>query len=89
MPDSIPTQGMGPGRGMGPPRMGRKSMALNKGRGRGNSGAGTGGPSGKDPKMLKKGMGPFGHGRLPAVDKDGDPFTKRSPWKKPNNNSFF
>ena len=85
MAGSIPPQGMGPGRGMGPPRMGRKSMSLNKGSGRG----GSGGPSGKDPSLLKKGLGPFGHGRVPSVDKDGDPFTKRKPYKKPGNNSFF
>ena len=95
MPGSIPPKGMGPGRGvgpgksigpgksMGPPKMGRKSMALNKGSGRG----GTGGPSSKDPSMVPKGIGPFG--RIPNVDKDGDPFTKRPPYKKPGNNSFF
>ena len=90
MAGSIPPQGMGPGRGirpqaMGPKKSGRKSTALNKGKGRG----GTGGLSGKEPSLIKKGMGPFGHGRKPSVDKDGDPFTKRSPWKKPGNNSFF
>jgi len=37
--------------------------------------------------MLPKGHGPFG--RIPNVDKDGDPFTKRSPTRKPGNNSFF
>lgn len=79
MPDSIPPQGMSPGRGLGPGR----SM------GPGRIGRKRGGPSGKDPSMLPKGLGPFGHGRLPSVDKDGDPFTKRSPWKKPGNNSFF
>jgi hypothetical protein len=42
---------------------------------------------GKDPSMVPKGHGVFG--RVPNVDKDGDPFTKRSPNKKPGNNSFF
>jgi len=46
-----------------------------------------GGPSAKDPGMLPKGQGSLG--RIPNVDKDGDPFTKRSPNKKPGNNSFF
>lgn len=85
MPDKIPPQGMGPGRGIGPSRTGRRSMALNKSSGRG----GTGGPSGKDPSLLKKGLGPFGQGRVPNVDKDGDPFTKRPPYKKLGNNSFL
>lgn len=73
MPDSIPPQGMGPGTSMGPGKMGRKKL----------------GPSGKDPSLLKKGLDPFGRGRVPNVDKDGDPFTKRRPLKKPGNNSFF
>jgi len=42
---------------------------------------------GKDPSMIPKGHGVFG--RVPSVDKDGDPFTRRSPNKKPGNNSFF
>lgn len=71
MPDSIPPKGMGPGRSMGPGKIGRKRI----------------GPSGKDPSMIPKGVGPFG--RIPNVDKDGDPFTKRQPYKKPGNNSFF
>jgi len=37
--------------------------------------------------MIPKGRGVFG--RIPNVDKDGDPFTRRSPHKKPGNNSFF
>jgi len=37
--------------------------------------------------MIPKGHGVFG--RVPNVDKDGDPFTRRSPHKKPGNNSFF
>ena len=89
---------------MGPKKAGRKSTALNKGMGRGGTGGLNGkGPMlerggksafssqspGKDSSLIKKGMGPFGHGRKPDVDKDGDPFTKRSPWKKPGNNSFF
>lgn len=73
MAGSIPPQGMGPGKGMGAGRIGRKRIA----------------PGSKPPSMLKKGLGPFGHGRLPSADKDGDPFTKRSPYKKPGNNSFF
>ena len=89
MGDHIPPSSMGPGRGigassMGPDRMGRK----------------LGGPSmkgpnlerggkslGKDPSMIPKGHGVFG--RIPNVDKDGDPFTKRSPNRKPGNHSFF
>lgn len=42
---------------------------------------------GRDPYMVPKGHGVFG--RVPNVDKDGDPFTRRSPLKKPGNNSFF
>ena len=94
MGDHIPPSSMGPGR-MGPGRTsGPSSMGPGKiGRKR------LGGPSGKgpslergkglghDPSMIPKGHGVFG--RIPNVDKDGDSFTKRSPNKKPGNNSFF
>ncbi|MGF1472816.1 MAG: hypothetical protein ACFB50_13890 [Rubrobacteraceae bacterium] len=81
----IPPKGIGPGCGMGPGR----GLGAGKSMGPGRIGRRRSGPSGKDPSLLKKGLGPFGHGRLPNADKDGDPFTKRSPWKKPGNNSFF
>jgi hypothetical protein len=68
-----PERGLGAGKSMSPGRIGRKRI----------------GPSGKDPSLLKKGLAPFGHGRVPNVDKDGDPFTKRRPYKNPGNNSFF
>lgn len=45
-----------------------------------------GGPSAKEPSMMPKGRGVFG--RIPNVDKDGDPFTRRSPNKKPNSSLF-
>jgi hypothetical protein len=45
-----------------------------------------GGPSAKEPFMMPKGHGVFG--RIPSVDKDGDPFTRRSPNKRPNNSLF-
>jgi len=92
--DHIRPSSMGPGKGIGPGRsMGASSM------GPGKIGRKLGGPSGKgpglekgkglgrDPSMIPKGHGVFG--RVPSVDKDGDPFTKRSPNKKPGNNSFF
>ena len=79
MVDRIPPRGMGPGRDIGP----------GKGLGAGRIGRKRIGPSGKGPSLIKKGLGPFGHGRVPNVDKDGDPFTKRRPYKKPGNNSFF
>ena len=86
MGDHIRSSSMGPGKGIGPGRsMGASSM------GPGKIGRKLGGPSGKglgrDPSMIPKGHGVFG--RVPSVDKDGDPFTKRSPNKKPGNNSFF
>lgn len=99
-----PGKGLGPGRGVGPPKIGRKSTALNGGSSLGGTGAPSakgpmlqrGGKSafagpnlGKDSSLIKKGLGPFGHGRKPNVDKDGDPFTKRSPYKNLGNNSFF
>ena len=42
---------------------------------------------GKDPSMIPKGHGVFG--RVPNVEKDGDPFTKPSPNRKPGTRSFF
>ena len=86
MGDHIRPSSMGPGKGIGPGRsMGASNM------GPGKIGRKLGGPSvkglGRDPSMIPKGHGVFG--RVPSVDKDGDPFTKRSPNKKPGNNSFF
>lgn len=45
-----------------------------------------GGPGGKEPSMMPKGHDVFG--RIPSVDKDGDPFTRRSPNRRPNNSLF-
>jgi hypothetical protein len=42
---------------------------------------------GKDPSMMPKGHGIYD--RVPNVEKDGDPLSRRSPNKKPGNNSFF
>lgn len=88
-PSSMEPDRMGPGRttwpsSIGPEKIGRKRLG----------GPGGKGPSlergkglARDPSMIPKGHGVFG--RVPNVDKDGDPFTKRSPNKKPGNNSFF
>ena len=94
MGDHIRPSSMGPGKGIGPGRsMGASSMGPGK-IGRKLDGPSGKGPSlekgkglGRDPSMIPKGHGVFG--RVPSVDKDGDPFTKRSPNKKPGNNSFF
>jgi len=85
--DHIPPSSMGPGRGIGasstgPGKMGRK-LGGPGGKGPGLEGKGLG----RDPSMMPKGHGVFG--RTPNVEKDGDPFTRRSPYKKPGNNSFF
>ena len=95
MPDHIPPSSMGPGRGMGassvgPGKMGRKlggPSGKEPNLEKGGKFAFSGQKLGKDPSMLPKGHGVFG--RTPNVEKDGDPFTKRSPNKKPGNNSFF
>lgn len=89
MTDHIPPSGVGPGH-LGPERIGPGKVGRKR----------PGGPSAKgpslgrgawgverDPSMIPKGHGVFG--RIPNVDKDGDPFTRRSPHKKPGNNSFF
>lgn len=81
MGDRIPPSSLGPGRSigadsLGPAKIGKKSGGAFKEKG-----------LGREPSMLPKGYGV--HGRIPNVDKDGDPFTKRSPNKKPGNNSFF
>ena len=83
MGDHIPPSSMGPGRGIGPGRsMGASSIGPAKtGRKR------PGGPSAKGPSVIPKGHGVYG--RIPNVDKDGDPFTRRCPNKKPGKNSFF
>ncbi|QIN78314.1 hypothetical protein GBA65_07060 [Rubrobacter marinus] len=89
MGDHIPPSSMGPGRtsgpsSLGPGKIGRKRLGGPGGKGP-NLERGQG--LGRDPSMIPKGHGVFG--RVPNVDKDGDPFTKRSPNKKPGNNSFF
>ena len=76
---------MGPGR-IGPGKVGRKRPGGPSAKGPGLGGGGASG-IGRDPSMIPKGHGVFS--RIPNVDKDGDPFTKRSPHKKPGNNSFF
>jgi len=83
-PSSMGPERVGPGR-TGPAKIGRKRL----GAGAKGPGLGRGGASGigRDPSMIPKGRGVFG--RIPNVDKDGDPFTRRSPHKKPGNNSFF
>lgn len=87
---------MGPGRSMsassiGPAKIGRKLPGGPSAKGpnleRGGKFAFSAQKLGKDPSMLPRGHGVFG--RVPNVDKDGDPFTKRSPHKKPGNDSFF
>lgn len=92
MPDKIPPQGMGPERGIGVGKIGRKRIGPS-GKGpmleRGGKSAFAGQSLGSGPSLLKKGLGPFGKGRVPNVDKDGDPFTKRPPYKKPGNYSFL
>lgn len=83
MGDHIPSstlglERIGPGRTSGPSSIGPGKIGRKR----------LGGQSlGRDPSMLPKGYDIFG--RIPNVDKDGDPFTKRSPNKKPGNNSFF
>ena len=99
MGDHIPPSSIGPGRGMGaastgpgkavrpqgmgPKKGGRKSSAVNPLKG-GNA---VGNPSMREPSMMPKGHGVYG--RTPNVEKDGDPLSRRSPNKKPGNNSFF
>lgn len=77
----MPPSNIGPGRSigadsLGPAKIGRKGGGAFKEKG-----------LGKEPSMLPRGHGVYG--RVPNVDKDGDPFTKRSPNKKPGNNSFL
>jgi hypothetical protein len=76
---------MGPGR-IGPGKIGRRRPGGPSAKGLNLEGGGASG-AGRDPSMIPKGHGVFG--RIPNVDKDGDPFTRRSPHKKPGNNSFF
>ncbi len=95
MGDHTPPSSMGPGRmgpgrttgpsSIGPGKIGRKRLGGPSGKGPNLERVGSG--LGRDPSMIPKGHGVFG--RIPNVDKDGDPFTKRSPNKKPGNNSFF
>ena len=89
MTDRIPPSSMGPGRmgpeRVGPGKVGRKRLGGPSGKGPTLGGGASG--IGRDPSMLPRGQGVFG--RIPNVDKDGDPFTRRSPHKKPGNNSFF
>ncbi len=95
MGDHIPPSSMGPARGIGPGRgTGASSIGPAKIGRKGGGGPSMKGPNlekgkglGKDPSMIPKGHGVYG--RVPSVDKDGDPFTRRSPNKKPGNNSFF
>ncbi len=95
-PAAIGPERIGPGRtngpsSLGPGKIGRKRLGGPRRRGPSPTGEGKsdfGGRSlGREPSMLPKGHGVFG--RVPNVDKDGDPFTRRSPNKKPGNNSFF
>ena len=76
---------------IGPGKIGRKRLGGPSRKGPSPTGegkSGIGGRSfGRDPCMLPKGHGVFG--RVPNVEKDGDPFTKGSPNNKPGNNSFF
>lgn len=84
MVDRIPPSSIGPER-IGAGKIGRKRPRPSaKGP---SSGGGKASGMGRDPSMVPKGHGVFG--RIPNVDKDGDPFTRRSPLKKPGNNSFF
>jgi hypothetical protein len=81
---------MGPGRGMGASSTGPDKMRRQRAGGPSMKGPKLerGGKSlGKDPSMIPKGHGVFG--RVPNVEKDGDPFTKRSPNRKPGTHSFF
>lgn len=88
MTDRIPPSSMGPGRTVpervGPGKIGRKRPGGPSAKGPSLGGGASG--IGRDPAMIPKGHGVFG--RVPNVDKDGDPFTRRSPHKKPGNNSF-
>ena len=90
MTDRIPPSSIGPGRvgpeRVGPGKIGRKRLGGPSAKGPGLERSGSS-SIGRDPSMLPKGHGVFG--RIPNVDKDGDPFTRRSPHKKPGNNSFF
>jgi hypothetical protein len=93
--DHIPPSSIGPGRGIGPGGgMGAASTGPERMRRR------LGGPGGKESSLQKGGRGlgkdpsmmPTGHGvfgRTSNVEKDGDPLSRRSPNKKPGNNSFF
>jgi hypothetical protein len=93
--DHIPPASIGPGRGIGPGRTsGPSSMGPDRMKHKlgGPSGRGPGlergkGGLGKDPSMMPKGHGIYS--RVPNVEKDGDPLSRRSPNKKPGNNSFF
>jgi hypothetical protein len=83
-PSSVGPGRMGPGR-IGPGKIGRKRLGPSaKGS---NLERGESSSIGRDPSMIPKGHGVFG--RIRNVDKDGDPFTRRSPHKKPGNDSFF
>ena len=98
MDDHIPPANIGPGRGVGPgggmgaastgPDRMKRKLGGPGGKGPGlERGKGTGRGLGKEPSMMPKGHGVFG--RTPSVEKDGDPLSRRSPNKKPGNNSFF
>jgi len=86
--DHIRPSSMGPGRGMGASSIGPGKMGRKLG---GPSGKGPsmerGKGLGKEPSMMPKGHGVFG--RTHSLEKDCVPFTRRSPNKKPGNNSFF
>lgn len=83
MGDHISPSSLGPGRSIGADSLGPAKIGKNKG-----GGAFKEKGLGKEPSMLPKGYGVYG--RVPNVEKDGDPFTRRSPnQKKPGSNSFL
>lgn len=55
--------------------------------GKNGSGAFKPKSSGREPTMLPKGYGVYG--RVPNIEKDGDPFTKRSPHSAKPGSGFF
>jgi hypothetical protein len=86
--DHIPPASIGPGRGIGPGRAcGPSSMGPDRMNRKLGGPSGKGGLLGKEPSMMPRGHGIYG--RVPNVEKDGDPITKRSPNRKPGNHSFF
>lgn len=86
MGDHIPPSSIGPGKGMGAASTG-PGRGLGPGRTARPGSPGKGKGLGKDPSMMPRGYGVFG--RTPNVEKDGDPLSRRSPNRKPGNNSFF